>query len=332
MENLNKLKELEYLNLAVNNVRKIENIEGCESLKKLDLTLNFVDLEDLESSITCLAKCPRMLLQKVVINDLYLTGNPCESWKRIKDYIIARIPQLRRFDGTDILKSERIKAIQVLDSLEQELKALAIENIEKKEKEPPKEEGYTPESRTKMYKDMMENQKKEEEEKKKLETKDYMYDIDKHLREPPPVYNPEGEIRQCNQGKYKFKFLDNWDQENLIFELYVPKFLDTSLINVDLNPMYVRIDVKGKITQVKFDEEIIVEKSKVQRSTTTGALQLICPKLNFDHSINQRKKKTAKEVKKEKKEEKKQEPIRLEHLLKKGEKEEELMKVSWPII
>ena len=58
MENLNKLKELEYLNLAVNNVMKIENIEGCESLKKLDLTLNFVDLEDFSSSITCLAKCP----------------------------------------------------------------------------------------------------------------------------------------------------------------------------------------------------------------------------------------------------------------------------------
>ena len=60
MENLNKLKELEYLNMAVNNVRVIENIEACESLKKLDLTLNFVDLEDLESSMACLSKCPRI--------------------------------------------------------------------------------------------------------------------------------------------------------------------------------------------------------------------------------------------------------------------------------
>jgi protein TilB len=33
MENLNKLKELEYLNLALNNISKIENIERCESLK-----------------------------------------------------------------------------------------------------------------------------------------------------------------------------------------------------------------------------------------------------------------------------------------------------------
>ena len=44
MENLNKLKELEYLNLALNNVSKIENIEGCESLRKLDMTVNFVDV------------------------------------------------------------------------------------------------------------------------------------------------------------------------------------------------------------------------------------------------------------------------------------------------
>ena len=31
---LNKLKELEYLNLALNNISMIEGIEGCESLKK----------------------------------------------------------------------------------------------------------------------------------------------------------------------------------------------------------------------------------------------------------------------------------------------------------
>ena len=45
MENLNKLKELEYLNLALNNISMIENIDGCESLCKLDMTVNFVGLE-----------------------------------------------------------------------------------------------------------------------------------------------------------------------------------------------------------------------------------------------------------------------------------------------
>eukprot|EP00971_Amphidinium_carterae_P177835 3527039-Amphidinium_carterae.3 len=51
MEGLNKLKDLEYLNLALNNISIVEGIEGCESLKKLDLTVNFVGVEELEASI-----------------------------------------------------------------------------------------------------------------------------------------------------------------------------------------------------------------------------------------------------------------------------------------
>lgn len=72
MENLNKLKELDYLNLALNNIGMIENIEGCESLRKLDLTVNFIELESLKESCENLAKCP-------AIRELYLTGNPCSE-------------------------------------------------------------------------------------------------------------------------------------------------------------------------------------------------------------------------------------------------------------
>ncbi|ETW41441.1 hypothetical protein C923_04005 [Plasmodium falciparum UGT5.1] len=35
IENLNQLKKLEYLNLAINNITVIENLEKCESLKKV---------------------------------------------------------------------------------------------------------------------------------------------------------------------------------------------------------------------------------------------------------------------------------------------------------
>lgn len=83
MENLNKLKELEYLNLALNNITKIENIEGCESLKKLDMTVNFVDVTDLEYSVRCLSTLPNL-------KEIYMTGNPCEAWTGCKDYIIAQ--------------------------------------------------------------------------------------------------------------------------------------------------------------------------------------------------------------------------------------------------
>jgi protein TilB len=66
-ENLHRLKKLEYVNLAINNVEKIENLEGCESLQKLDLTLNFVgELTSVES-----------LKGNIHLQDLFLTGNPC---------------------------------------------------------------------------------------------------------------------------------------------------------------------------------------------------------------------------------------------------------------
>lgn len=42
IENLGRLKRLEYLNLALNNIEAIENLEGLESLRKLDLTVNFI--------------------------------------------------------------------------------------------------------------------------------------------------------------------------------------------------------------------------------------------------------------------------------------------------
>lgn len=87
MENLNKLKQLEYLNLALNNISKIQNIEGCESLKKLDMTVNFIDVFQIYDSAKCLGKLP-------CLKELYLTGNPCEDWKGCKEFIIANVPSL----------------------------------------------------------------------------------------------------------------------------------------------------------------------------------------------------------------------------------------------
>jgi len=130
MENLHHLKELEYLNLALNNIDMIqgnhlklasslalrsifpglENIwlgdltnrhsamtrsmtilkvlnfapsarvscyffnlglDRCEFLNKLDMTVNFVDFDALEQSVTNLQKCRHL-------GDLFMMGNPCQ--------------------------------------------------------------------------------------------------------------------------------------------------------------------------------------------------------------------------------------------------------------
>ena len=62
-----------------------------------------------------------------------------------------------------------------------------------------------------------------------------------------------------NQGNYKWKFEETKDRAKIIFELQVPKFLDTSLLIVDVEPTYVRVDVKGKITQLHWPDEVLVD-------------------------------------------------------------------------
>lgn len=47
------------------------------------MTVNFVDVTDLESSVKCLSVLPNL-------KEIYMTGNPCEAWAGCKDYIIAQ--------------------------------------------------------------------------------------------------------------------------------------------------------------------------------------------------------------------------------------------------
>ena len=99
---------------------------------------------------------------------------------------------------------------------------------------------------------------------------------------PPSVYTKEGNVRQCNQGRYNYSLNESEDTTKLVFDMEVPKFMNTDSLNVDLQPTYVRVDVKGKITQIRFDEEILVERSTIQRSQTTGWLCITMPKVNCD--------------------------------------------------
>lgn len=79
------MKQLEYLNLALNNITKIEGLEHCEFLNKLDLTLNFVDFDELEASISHLS-------QLTNLRDLYMMGNPSQvNWPVLNAYIYTQM-------------------------------------------------------------------------------------------------------------------------------------------------------------------------------------------------------------------------------------------------
>ena len=81
------LQALQYLNLAMNNVVSIENLQGCESLRKLDLTMNFIPASALPSFAN--------LSGMYHFQELHLLGNPCQSWERHRQYIVMILPQLQ---------------------------------------------------------------------------------------------------------------------------------------------------------------------------------------------------------------------------------------------
>lgn len=63
------------------------------------------------------------------------------------------------------------------------------------------------------------------------------------------------------------------------------RFLDTSLIEVDVQPKYVRVTVKQKIFQMALNDEIKIAESTSQRSQITGSLLIVMPKLTAQGEI-----------------------------------------------
>lgn len=309
IEGVNHLRDLEYLNLAVNNIRRIEGLRQCEFLNKLDLTVNFIPLKWLESSIDELAHNQHLV-------QLFLLGNPCSDWEGCVDYVIARVKTLKRLDGKEITKGVRLKAIQRLPQLKKELARLTADELRKdaeaeakKAKEKAKAaaemedtdlpeiedietieelnadgeeeeelEEYTPEVRTKMYREVDKEQEDKEKSKDHLNVPRRRYD-EEHRKtvEETRAAEAEGKLNQCNQGGFQF-FFDE-DRDNLMIKVELPKNLSSDLIDVDVQPTYLSIVCKNKVLRLRFDEEVSPDSGKCERSQATGVLTLTLPKV-----------------------------------------------------
>lgn len=58
---------------------------GCESLQKLDLTVNFVGrLSSVDS-----------LKHNIHLTELFLVGNPCTEFEGYRQYVVTALPQLK---------------------------------------------------------------------------------------------------------------------------------------------------------------------------------------------------------------------------------------------
>ncbi|EPY77816.1 protein TILB-like protein [Camelus ferus] len=293
-ENVSKLKKLEYLNLALNNIEKIENLEGCEGLTKLDLTVNFIG--ELSSVKT--------LQHNIHLRELFLMGNPCADFDGYRQFVVATLQQLKWLDGKEIERSERIQALQNFPVVEQQIRE--------------QEKAYC----LRRAKDKEEAQRKLQEEEKEglctLESDDCSLPGDSpssedsrdHGRAPeiqerecpkkksdgsqedlefwnkPSLFTPESRLetlrhvekqrRDQEKLRLDFSVKDDEKRHQIVLDLAVYRYMDTSLIDVDVQPTYVRVMVKGKLV---LPAEVKPDSSSAARSQTTGHLVICMPKV-----------------------------------------------------
>ena len=250
IENINRLKDLDYLNLAINKIEQVEGLSRCESLQKLDFTVNRIGARGL-LTVERLAANERM-------NELYLTGNPCTLIAEYRAFVVAVIPQLTKLDGVDILPSERIAALQDL-----------AENRAAIERECLKED---------VLPEVESDSDSDDEEKPEPEPSKFAPAPKVKQKTPSAIPDESGHVRQCNEGKWKFS-IEERDADVLV-EVMFSKYLDTSLIDADVQPTHIRVTSKGKTLQLNLPADVRTDTSTAQRNKTSGSLVLACKKCN----------------------------------------------------
>ncbi|KAM6215432.1 dynein axonemal assembly factor 11 [Rhynchocyon petersi] len=130
-----------------------------------------------------------------------------------------------------------------------------------------KPSSFTPESRLETLRHMekqRENQEKSREKKK--------------VKPPRTLITEAGKALNVNEPKLDFSLKDDEKRNQIILDLAVYRYMDTSLIDVDVQPTYVRVTVKGKPFQLVLPAEVRPDSSSARRSQTTGHLVICMPK------------------------------------------------------
>ena len=76
-------------------------------------------------------------------------------------------------------------------------------------------------------------------------------------------FSAKGEMRQTNEGGYKWLLNEHDDAVYTTFTVEISKFLDTSLISTNVYPNFVSVRIKGKLLQIRLNDEVFVEQSTV---------------------------------------------------------------------
>jgi protein TilB len=281
LENLYKLRDLEYLNLALNNIQVIENLSSCESLRKLDLTCNFI--EDLASLYS--------LQNNDRLRELYLVGNTCTSFENYRLIVVRLLPQLTILDGRDITNSERILARRLSEDQLPDKSAIArhIENMilpshvdNNESLDPSSVTSYDPVSRIQSGR-ILEAQRKEKEEIRSgnRNTTNFQSETESRLADTSPKFNPDtGRILQRNHLDIEYEF--SCDGQFLRLNIQFPKTLDSSLIDITLDDDWISVVVKKRALHLDLPEKIDSKSKALEylRSQITGHLLIKMPVKN----------------------------------------------------
>ncbi|XP_007938766.1 dynein axonemal assembly factor 11 [Orycteropus afer afer] len=258
IENVSKLKKLEYLNLALNNIEKIENLEGCEGLTKLDLTVNFIgELSSIKS-----------LQHNIHLKELFLMGNPCADFLGYRQFVVATLQHLK-VQAFHLSPSEREECLPASDTCKEECGRKNADESEDDLAFWNKPSSFTPESRLETLRHMEKQREKQEKSSEKKKTG----------KPPRTLITEDGRALNVNEPKLDFSLKDDEKRKQIVLDLAVYRYMDTSLISVDVQPTYVRVMVKGKPFQLVLPAEVKPDSSSAQRSQTTGHLVVCMPKV-----------------------------------------------------
>ncbi|XP_062985988.1 dynein axonemal assembly factor 11 [Elgaria multicarinata webbii] len=136
---------------------------------------------------------------------------------------------------------------------------------------------HTPEARLEAHR-YTEGKKKAKEDREQM----------KKVKPPRTLITPEGRVLNINEPKLSFSLKDDEENNQLILDLAVYRHLDISLLEVDIQPTYVRVMIKGKTFQLVLPAEVRPDNSIARRSQTTGHLVLSLPKAKEIIMANQK--------------------------------------------
>ncbi|KAL7059154.1 hypothetical protein AAHC03_013248 [Spirometra sp. Aus1] len=229
-------------------------VRSCESLTKLDLTVNFIgDLTSVES------------LQNLEnLRDLYLIGNPCADYEGYREFVIATLPQLKEREKEESAARKEGLARRI-EKCNGDLEALNEEFWQEKQ-------AYTPESRLETHEFMQLKKKKENKETCENRTRKSKRTV---------FFASDGRPYNINEPKIDFKLdeIQDADGQYFLLDLGVYKHMDTTLIDCDVQAKYVRVTLKSKVFQMALPSEVHPDRAKVTRSQITGRLLLRLPKV-----------------------------------------------------